>query len=151
MNAMWQQLRQQTLEKFEPENCSIPDRRERSHDRLCFLVKTNAAVPPSVLIDREVIVPSRGETAFFKSLVTHVNSWTNTQNRSSWSMRKRRKGKTNKEFPKVSRCRRAQQRQRMKCTQKVCFSKVAFLLITPIVVYSPFSLASSLRITQFDI
>ena len=69
MNAMWQQLRQQTLEKFELENCSIPDRRERSRDRLCFLVKTNAADPPSVLIDGEVIVPSREETAFFKSLV----------------------------------------------------------------------------------
>ena len=40
---------------------------------------------------------SRGETAFFDVRVTHVSS-TNPQNWSSWSMRKRRKGSTNKEL-----------------------------------------------------
>ena len=40
---------------------------------------------------------SRGETAFFDVRVTHVSS-TNPQNWSSWSMRKRRKGSSNKEL-----------------------------------------------------
>ena len=39
-----------------------------------------------------------------------------------------------------------------KCTKKVCCTcKVAFLLIRPIVVFSPFSLPSPLSITRFYI
>ena len=52
-----------------------------------------------------------------------------------------------RKFLEVLRCGRAKQRQK-KCTKKVCCTcKVAFLLIRPIV-FSPFSLPSSLSITR---
>ena len=55
-----------------------------------------------------------------------------------------------RKFLEVSRCSRAKQRQRN--VKKVCCPcKVAFLLIRPAVVFSPFSLLSPLRITRFYI
>ena len=53
-----------------------------------------------------------------------------------------------KKFLEVSRCSRAKQWQRnvQKLTKKVCCTcKVAFLLIRPIVVFSPSSLPSSAK------
>ena len=53
-------------------------------------------------------------------------------------------------FLEVSRCSRAKQRQKKKCTKKVCCTcKVAFLLIRPIVVFQRWSLPSLLSITRF--
>ena len=76
---MWKQLWKQTLEKFELENCLWTDGKGRAI-ACCFRVKTKAADPPSVLINWEAIVPSRGETAFFEVRVTHVNSACNQNN-----------------------------------------------------------------------
>ena len=71
----------------------------------CFRVNTNAADPPSVLIDREAIVPSRGETAFFDVRVTHVNSSCN-QNKSTdlifVELEKEKKGKYKQRVSEVS-------------------------------------------------
>ena len=56
-----------------------------------------------------------------------------------------------RKFLEVSRCSRAKQRQRnvhKKCAAPV---KLLFLLIRPILVFSPFSLPSPLRITRFYI
>ena len=57
-----------------------------------------------------------------------------------------------KKFLEVSRCSRAKQRQRNVQKKVCCTSKVAFLLIIPIVVFhrSP-ALPSPLRITRFYI
>ena len=55
-----------------------------------------------------------------------------------------------KKFLEVSRCSRAKQRQRnvqKKCAERAC--KVAFLLISPVVVFLQFSLPSPLSITRF--
>ena len=57
-------------------------------------------------------------------------------------------------FLEVSRCSRAKQRQRnghKKCRCCTCKKKLLFLLIRPIVVFSPFSLPSPLSITGFYI
>ena len=56
-----------------------------------------------------------------------------------------------RKFLEVSRCSRATQRQRNVQKKCQCTCKVAFLLITPIVVFSPFSLLSPLSITRFYI
>ena len=80
---MWQQ----TLQKFELENCTLQTDGKGHTIASCFWVKTNAADPPSVLFDQEAIVPSRDEKEFFDvRLILHV--WTqcltktNPQNRS---------------------------------------------------------------------
>ena len=54
-----------------------------------------------------------------------------------------------KKFLEVSRCSRAKQWQRnvQKLTKKVCCTcKVVFLFIRPIIVFSPFSLPSSVKV-----
>ena len=59
-----------------------------------------------------------------------------------------------RKFLEVSRCSRAKQRQRnghKKCRCCTCKKKLLFLLIRPIVVFSPFSLPSPLSITGFYI
>ena len=56
-----------------------------------------------------------------------------------------------KKFLEVSRCSRAKQRQRNVQKKVCCTCKAAFLLIRPIVVFSPFSLPSPLSITRFYI
>ena len=59
--TMWQQLWQPTLEEFELENQGRAVENCFTDGRaitFCFLVKTNAADPPSVFIDLEEIVPS---------------------------------------------------------------------------------------------
>ena len=63
-----------------------------------------------------------------------------------------RKKRVTKKFLEVSRCSRAKQRQRNVQKKVCCTSKVAFLLIIPIVVFhrSP-ALPSPLRITRFYI
>ena len=56
-----------------------------------------------------------------------------------------------RKFLEVSRCSREKQRQRNVQKKVCCTCKVGFLLIRPIVVFSPFSLPSPLRITLFYI
>ena len=53
--TMWQQLWQRTLEEFELENQGRPveNLKDGRAIAFCFLVKTNAADPRSVLIDLE--------------------------------------------------------------------------------------------------
>ena len=56
-----------------------------------------------------------------------------------------------RKFLEVSRCSRAKQRQRNGRKKCAALVKLLFLLIRPIVVFSPFSLPSPLSITGFDI
>ena len=99
--TMWQLLRQRTLEKFELENCLRTDCKCRAIAS-CVRVKTNAADPPSVLIDREAIVSSRGEITFFDVRVTHLKSASNQSNSSESIFVEHEKEKKRKYKQRVS-------------------------------------------------